>query len=907
LWDALRAAALGKETDIGPPTANRAVASNPMIDEVQLGLDAAEKPPPPIGIFDVPGGRRSTLSAHATGRSTIVDGSGEGLVNAGAAGLLDDLPGALLFGADLSRADSATDLFGADPRFLITDSNRKQDERWYSLRENVGATEPIDGLVSDEASVGGRIDLVSDMSPTSQTVVRWEGAKRIWASAYGETATLLPEDRPSNAFDGDPDTAWRVNTASIKGPYRIGIDLDDPVAPDHITLVQPQGRPGTQRWVDATVVLDGTRRFSVHVPVAQAFRSDGVRVPLDGQRFTSLEVDLTGFKPPFGPAGLAEVEIPGVHVSELVQPPTAMLDHLGANLTDAPVAFVLSRLRADPSEPVRSDPELQLRRRLDLPAPVTLLLSGTARLRPNTDDGDLDKLLKVVGPIVHSSQYLPGDVEARASAAFDGRKDTAWSTPLVGLDQWWQADMGTPTKVDAVDVDLVADAHHSLPTRIGVSVDGSAVETVAVPALERGSLGTTRHVHIPLPRPLRGNHVRLSFASAHPRRTTDWYTASPVALPVAVAEVHLPGVRPDAFPATVDTGCRSDLLTIDGRPAPIRLTGASAGAVARQGLDVRTCAGAPLTLTAGPHDLVAASGLATGLDLDRLVLTSAAWRSTTTATAAPAAPTVRVTSTGRGHAKGVVRSDGTPFWLVLDQSANAGWHLEATGPGGKATVDGPHPVDGSAVGWLVHPKAAGTIAVHATWSPQRTVDLALLVSLLGVVGCLVLLVAVGWRRRTARHAAPIPPYGMPRLAAGGDVQWTRSLPGAVATAVVAGIFIHPVAAIPTGVATALFTSRPRWGRFIPPALIAAAAVVVVAGQIQDRYVAATGWPGHFGLPHLLTLMAVLVLGMEAISEATRHRKARLRREARAAELARQRAARGRPSRRRGRYVVDPAE
>jgi hypothetical protein len=53
-------------------------------------------------------------------------------------------------------------------------------------------------------------------------------------------------------------------------------------------------------------------------------------------------------------------------------------------------------------------------------------------------------------------------------------------------------------------------------------------------------------------------------------------------------------------------------------------------------------------------------------------------------------------------------------------------------------------------------------------------------------------------------------------------------------------------------------------------------------------------------------MAVLVLGMEAISEATRHRKARLRREARAAELARQRAVRGRPSRR-GRYRVEPTE
>jgi hypothetical protein len=266
----------------------------------------------------------------------------------------------------------------------------------------------------------------------------------------------------------------------------------------------------------------------------------------------------------------------------------------------------------------------------------------------------------------------------------------------------------------------------------------------------------------------------------------------------------------------------------------------------------------------------------------------------------------RLTSSGRGHTKGVVHSDGSPFWLVLDQSANAGWHLDARGPGGTAAVDGPHPIDGNAVGWLVRPRAAGAIAVHARWSPQRAVDLALVASLLGVLGCLVLLVLVGWRRRGHSGASPPTPYGRPRLAAGADVQWTRSLPGAIATAIVAGICIHPVAAVPTGVAMALFTSRPRWGRFIPPALIAVAATVVVVRQIQDRYRAGTGWPAHFGLSHLLTLMAVLVLGMEAISEATRHRTARLRREARAAELARQRAARGRPSRR-GRYRGGPTD
>ena len=121
----------------------------------------------------------------------------------------------------------------------------------------------------------------------------------------------------------------------------------------------------------------------------------------------------------------------------------------------------------------------------------------------------------------------------------------------------------------------------------------------------------------------------------------------------------------------------------------------------------------------------------------------------------------------------------------------------------------------------------------------------------------------------------------------------------MATAVVAGLCISPVAAIPTGIAMALFTSRPRWGRFIPPALVVLAAASVVLLQIRDQDPAGPGWPAQFGFAHLVTLMAIIVLGMEAVAEATRHRKARLRREARAVDLARRRAERGTPSRRRG--------
>ena len=169
---------------------------------------------------------------------------------------------------------------------------------------------------------------------------------------------------------------------------------------------------------------------------------------------------------------------------------------------------------------------------------------------------------------------------------------------------------------------------------------------------------------------------------------------------------------------------------------------------------------------------------------------------------------------------------------MLDQSANEGWQPRGvTGREATAKVDGPHPVDGNAVGWIVRPASAGTLSVAATWEGQRPVDLALMLSLLGALACLGL-VLYGWRLHRLAGAPRPPPYGPPRLVAGVDVAWVRSLPAAGATAVVAAICVHPIAAVPTGIAMALFTSRPRWGRLLPPAFVAIAAGSVVFLQAR---------------------------------------------------------------------------
>ena len=85
-------------------------------------------------------------------------------------------------------------------------------------------------------------------------------------------------------------------------------------------------------------------------------------------------------------------------------------------------------------------------------------------------------------------------------------------------------------------------------------------------------------------------------------REKDWYSNSYSKAPVAIAELGIPGEQMPAAPTTFDSGCRADLLTVDGRPVPLRVTGSTADAVARKLLTVTSCGG-PVTLSTGDHVL----------------------------------------------------------------------------------------------------------------------------------------------------------------------------------------------------------------------------------------------------------------------------------------------------------------
>ena len=90
-----------------------------------------------------------------------------------------------------------------------------------------------------------------------------------------------------------------------------------------------------------------------------------------------------------------------------------------------------------------------------------------------------------------------------------------------------------------------------------------------------------------------------------------------------------------------------------------------------------------------------------------------------------------VTSSGRTKTKVRITGATKPFWLVMGQSSKVGWRATVDGKElGESTL-----TDAYENGWLVRPDGAGG-AIEATmeWVPQRTVNRAIALSIVGVLG-----------------------------------------------------------------------------------------------------------------------------------------------------------------------------
>lgn len=133
--------------------------------------------------------------------------------------------------------------------------------------------------------------------------------------------------------------------------------------------------------------------------------------------------------------------------------------------------------------------------------------------------------------------------------------------------------------------------------------------------------------------------------------------------------------------------------------------------------------------TAGAHVIETLPGLT----IDQLVVTDAA---ATPAAPLPAPEVVSSSATGRTLA---VAACPEGCWLEFGQGWNTGWQATCTG----CSIGPPQIMNGGSMGWWMTNNEPTTVTLRFT--PQRSLTMALIVSLFAVIAC-VGIIARSWRR-----------------------------------------------------------------------------------------------------------------------------------------------------------------
>jgi len=872
--------------EFGKPIPNVAGPQRPLLDQHTLSRPVGADHPAPVVVMPVSDPIPIIRTADPT-RPILVSGDAEGIVAAAGEGLLEAGRPLFLTGSFSSDPGMVARLVGSGARIVLTDSNRKDGHRWGTIRETAGYTEradeePLGPDLSDHA-----LTVVANR-PGVQTVAIQRGV-RVDSSGYGNPVTFTPGDRPFHAVDGDPNTSWSVGAFNHVVGERLVLTLDDPQPIGYLVLQQARLR-GQNRWItELAIGMDDRPPVVVHLDESSR-TAPGQRIALEageavgriGLEIRSTDVGSLDYYAGLTGVGFAEILVGTVggdlSADETIALPTDLIEAIqrsGMLDPGAELAVVLTRQRSDPRDPIRTEPERSMDRTFETPWIRTFTIRGEARLSAHAPDELLHTLLgNPSSRVATATASLAGDLFSRARSAFDGDLTTAWQAPI-GPQEGHMVTLAQAEPREYSDLVLTyrADGIHSVPRRVSVLGDEGPVGTVSLSGkLRDGSSGVVQ-VDLDVPA-FTSRTLSVRIDEVQERLTMNWYSGLPDILPVGIIEVGPKAAIGSDFavpPPDLDTGCRSDLVTLDDSPLPIRITGRTVDAQARRPLAVEVCDG-PIDLAAGIHRLEIRPGAWSGYDLDRLVLISEGSDQSAShrgpelviLTDAPTAIDVRATP-----------SEG-PFWLVLGQSQSDGWRLDLDGgtADGVTTDVGPTLIDGFANGWLITPTGDGPVDLHLRWDPQRLVRVGLGLSLLAAVVCLL---AVFRGRGGAVALASQPP-----ALVSGHRRRPTPVPVSVATIIALGAGVFAFVNLPgwlvVGPVIAFLTWAALRGHLPYRATSLAstmamgiAAAWIAIDQIRFRFPRDFVWPLFFEQAHVLGVVAVLLLAAAALEELVEQR------------------------------------
>jgi arabinofuranan 3-O-arabinosyltransferase len=814
---------IGAPTSYGDPVVN--VPDIPMVDEHALvEARSGERPLPIVQLAPV---ADPVAIVRTSERVVVLVGSGDGILDAAAAGLLHG-DEAVLYAADQPTDDAAM--------VILTDTNRDRAHHWRSSQDVTGFTESggpgSDVLRFDEGDqrlpVFGPVD-----EAAQQTTAALDSGLVVRASGYGEPFAYRPEQRPAMAVDGDADTAWVV--ADRSDPVGHFIEISD--TDGRLTLLQPAD---TDRRITSVRITDLS---GAAAPVDVVLDDSSLTTPgqqVDVAPDAALRITITGVTPGRDAVGFAELGI-GEH-TEVVRLPSF------DEPADTPFAVVLTRERVDPLNRWRSDPERSLERAFTTAADHTVQATLTLRMNARADEQVLNDWEGTIGPV--ANRRLTGDLGSRAVYAADGDPATAWTSPFDdAIGSSLRFDVG-PLGVDTLTLQQPVDELHSTITGIAVANDTTTMD-LTVPPPDADGIST-----VELATPLPTGPLQLSITAIEPRLTTDRRFAEPITLPVALREVTSPGLSRSVPAATTSQPTCHGVGELDGAPLGVELDGdLIARLMAGDAVDVPTCDGADIELAAGTHRLSTTPGIETGIDVDRVVLR--------TADAAPSdgsTPQVTVTRT-RTSRTATVEACPDGCWLVMGEGFNVGWTARTD----DADLGTPTQISGGMNGWWLPPSTTPTV-VHIEWGAQTPVTVALLLSLLAVAGCTYLAL----RRRPARRAAiafePAPPRIDRHVLA--RTSWTDAGVAAIALVLLTALVAAPRTALLAVVPAVLVVvfRRPRIAALAGVGLMALLSARILQRVLQFRPPANAGWPGWFERMHRPGLLVVVLVLCAALSD-----------------------------------------
>jgi len=847
------ASGLSNVERLGDPVSNR--PDVPMIDATSLLDDRIGQPISPLTLIAVDD---PVPVIRAKSESIVLAGSGDGILDAAASGLLDGSD-TIRYSASLAP-DALREAIDDARLVIVTDSNRDRAHHWRGSQDVHGHTEPggPDDDVLVPTAADQRLDLFGHEEPAAQTVAVQDGPVRARASSYGEPFAYRPEDRAVMAIDGDPDTAWSVADHGEAVGERIRLEVDQP-GPDRVTLHQIPPPPGGRTITSIRLTVDDEQALDVDLG-PQSVTADGQE--LVDPAFTSmraLEIEITGVSagdPAVAASrsgvGFTEIDLGRGATTEVIRLP------LDAPLAadDAPLALVMTRLRTDPTDRWRSDPEPDLVRSFSLDASRQFDPAVTLRLDPDVSDSTLAAMLAPPSPngAPVADRRLDGSIEARGAAAADGDQMSAWVTPFDGsigatLDFVTSEPLGT--------FDIVQPTGHFSPITM-IQLD-NGVTTVDIPVTAPDDAGRST---VTLPTPLDAGPTSLTITEVDARTTVDRRYGDIVTLPAAIAELSSPAIaRSDADPdATVSVECADGLLSVDDRPVGLSFSTSVAALLDGEPIDAEVCGG-PITLGAGDHLVVGsntttADGTLAAMNVDRIVMTE------TSDAAIESAPIPIDLTLERDDPRArdiTVGPCPTGCWLVLGEGYNEAWRAVA----GDRDLGSPQLVDGGFNGWLI-PPSEQSLTIELRWTAQAPVAWGLAI---GVFSSAMLVLVLALSRRTPSPMLAAPVLRSSTRGAG------RGVPAAAVLIVASAALIAPIWGVIAVVPAALAmwsARRPRpWPIGRPLELIGLAASIAVAIRVllierSQRPFPNAGWTLEFDHLNGLAAFAVLSLAVGAM-------------------------------------------